>query len=72
MGRTVNEGLGAMGRSHRVAYVCGCLVALFFWWDWGGSMGRTSFVVKRGEWWTCVLVWRKIQLHQGNGGSTLA
>ena len=39
----------------------------------GGSMGRASFVVKRGVWGTSVvLVWRKIQLHQRNGGSTLA
>ena len=39
----------------------------------GGSMGRASFVVKRGVWETfVVLVWRKIQLHQRNGGSTLA
>ena len=39
----------------------------------GGSMGRASFVVKRGVWGTfVVLVWKKIQLHQRNGGSTLA
>ena len=39
----------------------------------GGSMGRASFVVKRGVWGTfVVLVWRKIQLHQRNSGSTLA
>ena len=39
----------------------------------GGSMGRASFVVKRGVWGTfVVLVWRKIQLHQRNGGATLA
>ena len=34
----------------------------------GGSMGRASFVIKRGVWGTfVVLVWRKIQLHQRNG-----
>ena len=39
----------------------------------GGSMGTASFVVKRGVWGTfVVLVWRKIQLHQRNGGATLA
>ena len=39
----------------------------------GGSMGTTSFVVKRGVWGTfVVLVWRKIQLHQRNDGATLA
>ena len=39
----------------------------------GGSKGTTSFVVKRGVWGTfVVLVWRKIQLHQRNGGATLA
>ena len=38
-----------------------------------GSMGTASFVVKRGVWGTfVVLVWRKIQLHQRNGGATLA
>ena len=36
-------------------------------------MGRDRFVVKRGVWGTfVVLVLRKIQLHQRNGGSTLA
>ena len=39
----------------------------------GGSMGRASFVVKRGAWRTfIVLAWRKIQLHKRNGRSTLA
>ena len=39
----------------------------------GGSMGRASFVVKRRVWGTfVVLVWRKIQLHQRDGGSTWA
>ena len=45
-----------------------CLVGLG-----GGNMGRASFVDRRGVWGTfVVLVWRKIQLHQRNGGSTLA
>ena len=35
---------------------------------WGGSMGRASFVVKT----FVVLVCGKIQLHQRNGGATLA
>ena len=39
----------------------------------GGSIGTASFVIKKGVWGTfVVLVWRKIQLHQRNGGSTLA
>ena len=39
----------------------------------GGSIVRASFVVKRGVCGTfVVLVWRKIQLHQRNGGATLA
>ena len=39
----------------------------------GSSIGRASFVVKRGVWGTfVVLVWRKIQLHQRNSGATLA
>ena len=63
----------AMGKSHCVAWVCGCLLVRFFRWDWGGSMRRASFVAKRGVWGTfVVLVWRKIQLHQRNGESTLA
>ena len=24
----------AMGSSHRVAWVCGCLLVIFCWWDW--------------------------------------
>ena len=39
----------------------------------GVQYGRVSFVVKRGVLGTfVVLVWRKIQLQQRNGGSTSA
>ena len=39
---------------------------------WSGSMGSAIFVVKRGVWRTFVVrLWRKIQLHQRNYGSTL-
>ena len=45
----------------------GSAAAYFFYFAdgiGGGSMGRASFVVKRGVWGTfVVLVWRKIQLH---------
>ena len=59
-----------MGKSHWVACVCGSIFQVGLG---GGSMGTASFVVKRGVWGTfVVLVWRKIQLHQRNGGATLA
>ena len=39
----------AMGRLHRVAWVCGCLLSsILLVRLWGGSMERASFVVKRG------------------------
>ena len=40
----------AMGRSHRVAWVCGCLLVLFFWWDWGVAVWGGLALWKRGVW----------------------
>ena len=56
MGRIGARGLCGNGRSHRVAWVCGWLLVLFCWWDWGRSMGSASFVVKRGVWGTFVVL----------------
>ena len=50
MGRSGENALSwSMGKSHWVACVCGCLLVLFFRWDWGVVVwGRLALWLVRG------------------------